>query len=106
MIHGEVVWHTYKKPDKKRPVVILTRDVLIPKLNYVTVAPITTTIRDESTQVFVDENDGLFTSCAINVVNIQTVPKNKIGKSITHLSDERMREVFEAIKFAFGFDRF
>ncbi len=46
------------------------------------------------------------TECVINLVNIQTIPKNKLGKYMTHLSDERMREVFEAVKFAFGFDRF
>ena len=43
--------------------------------------------------------------CALNLDWIQTVPKNKLGSYITHLSNERMQEVFEAIKFAFGFDK-
>ncbi len=47
----------------------------------------------------------MFEDCSINLTNIQTVPKNSLGKTITHLSDERMQEVFEAIKFAFGFDQ-
>ena len=92
-------------PIERRPVLILTRDILIPELNVVTIAPITTTIRDHSTQVMLDEQDGMFKVCAVNLTNIQTVPKDKIDGFITHLSDERMDEVFEAIRFAFGFDK-
>ncbi|MCY7345468.1 MAG: type II toxin-antitoxin system PemK/MazF family toxin [Pyrinomonadaceae bacterium] len=104
MIRGDVCYHTFKFPDKRRPVLILTRDILIPELNVVTIAPLTTTIRDESTQVLLDESDGVFEVCAVNLTNIQTVPKEKIGGCLTHLSDEKMREVFEAIRFALGFD--
>ena len=104
MIRGDVCYHTFKFPDKRRPVLILTRDILIPELNALTIAPLTTTVRDESTQVLVDESDGVPEVCAVNLTNIQTVPKDKIGGCITHLSDEKMREVFEAIRFAFGFD--
>ena len=105
MIRGDICYHTFKFPDKRRPVLILTRDILIPELNVVTTAPLTTTIRDESTQVLLDESDGVFEVCAVNLTNIQTVPKEKIGGCITHLSDEKMREVFEAIRFALGFDK-
>lgn len=105
MIRGDICWHTFKFPDKRRPVLILTRDILIIELNVITVAPITTTVRDESTQVTLDKFDGMSEDCSINLTNIQTVPKNSLGKTITHLSDERMQEVFEAIKFAFGFDQ-
>ena len=105
MIRGDICYHTFKFPDNRRPVLILTRDILIPELNVVTIAPLTTTIRDESTQVLLDESDGVFEVCAVNLTNIQTVPKEKIGGCITHLSDEKMREVFEAIRFALGFDK-
>ncbi len=105
MIRGDVCWHTFKFPDKRRPVLILTRDVLIPELNVVTIAPITTTIRDKSTQILLDESDGMPEVCAVNLTNIQTIPKEKVSGYITHLSDERMQEVFEAVKFSFGFDK-
>ena len=105
MIRGDICYHTFKFPDKRRPVLILTRDILIPELNVVTIAPLTTTIRDESTQVLLDESDGVFEVCVVNLTNIQTVPKEKIGGCITHLSDKKMQEVYEAIKFAFGFDK-
>ena len=44
-------------------------------------------------------------ACAINLDHLQTVPKQKLGKIIVHLSDEKMQKVYEAIKFAFGFDK-
>lgn len=105
MIRGDIVWHKFKEPDKTRPVLILTRDGAIPELNSITIIPITTTIRDIPSQVVLNEYDGMREVCAINSDGIQTVPKNKLGSYITHLPDERMNEVFEAIKFAFGFDK-
>lgn len=105
MIQGDVYWIRFRKPDKRRPVLILTRNSIISELNSVTVSSITTTIRDVESQVWLNENDGVREQCAVNLDNIQTVSKDKLGSYITHLSDERMREVFEAIKFAFGFDK-
>ncbi|CAN5407215.1 type II toxin-antitoxin system toxin endoribonuclease MazF3 [soil metagenome] len=105
MIRGEVVWHKFKEPDKKRPVLILTRDGAFSELNAITVVPITTSIRDLASQVLLTEEDGVKEACVLNVDWIQTVPKNKLGANITILSEDRMDEVFEAIKFAFGFDK-
>ena len=97
-------WHKFKEPDKRRPVVILTRNRIIPALANVTVASITTTIRPSPTQVLLTEEDGLHTDCAINLDNINTIPKNKLESFITHLPHERMSEIRDAINFAFGFD--
>ena len=105
MIRGDVVWHKFKEPDKTRPALILTRNEAIPELNAVTIVPITTTVREVSSQVVLTEADGMREICAVNLDWIQTVPKNKLGSYITHLSDERMQEVLAAIKFAFGFDK-
>lgn len=105
MTQGDICFHTFKLPDKRRPVLILTRNSAIPELTWITIVPITTTIRDLPTEVWLDETDGMNELCAVNLDNIQTIQKEKLGKFITHLSDERMEEVFEAIKFAFGFDK-
>lgn len=104
MIQGDVYWIIFKSPDKKRPALILTRTSAISDLNAVTVIPITTTIRNVRSQVLVDGDDGLEKESVINIDNIQTVSKQKVGTYITHLSEERMQEVFEAIKFAFDFE--
>ncbi|MGC2238863.1 MAG: type II toxin-antitoxin system PemK/MazF family toxin [Pyrinomonadaceae bacterium] len=103
MTQGDVCYYTFKSPDKRRPVLTLTRSSAISELTWITIAPITTTIRNLPTEVWLDE--GMNEICAINLDNIQTVQKEKLGKIITHLSEEKMQEVFEAIRFAFGFDK-
>ena len=59
MIRGDVFWHKFKEPDKKRPVLIITRTEAIKELNAVTVIPTTTNIRDIPSQVLLTEEDGL-----------------------------------------------
>jgi mRNA interferase MazF len=104
MRHGEVRWYTFEAPDKRRPVLILTRNSAIGFLNALTVAPITTTIRDIPSEVFLGQEDGLLTDCAANMDIIQTVPKHGLGSVIACLSSERMEEVNQAIAFALDLD--
>ncbi len=104
MNRGEVCWYTFNAPDKKRPVLVLTRDSAIVVLNSVTVAPITSTIRSIPTEVVLTADDGMPNTCAANFDNLQTVPKSNIGDRITRLSARRMREAAEAISFALGLD--
>jgi mRNA interferase MazF len=100
MKRGDVRWFKFEKPDKNRPVVILTRDSIIPHLGEVTVAPITSTIRDIPSEVRIDSKDGMPRECAINCDHLQTVDKSRIGSLITTLSPTRMREAQTAIAFA------
>jgi mRNA interferase MazF len=97
---GEIRWYTFKTPDKKRPVLILTRDSIIDYLGEVTIAPITTTIRDIPSEVFLSTKDGMPKDCAINFDHIQTVSKKKVGSSITTLSRTKLESVSQAISFA------
>ena len=62
MRRGDVCWYTFKAPDKRRPVLILTRSSAIGYLNALTVAPITTTVRDIPSEVFLSRGEGLLTS--------------------------------------------
>ena len=78
MKRGEVRWYQFSRPDKKRPVVILTRDSALEFLCEVTVAPITTTICDILTEVLLTKADGMLRDCAVNLDHIQTVSKEKI----------------------------
>ena len=102
---GEVYWVVFEPPDKRRPVVILTRSEIIPRLNRVTVAPITTAIRNIATEVRVGPGDGLPLESAVNLDNVSTVPKAQIGQFITRLDGAKLREIRAAIEFAFGLDR-
>ena len=97
---GEVRWYKFRPPDKKRPVVILTRSSALTFLGEVTVAPITSTIREIPSEVALSSNDGMNRDCAINLDHVQTISKSKIGALITTLAEERMLQVRDAISFA------
>jgi mRNA interferase MazF len=103
MKRGEVRWYRFSKPDKNRPVVILTRDSAFEFLGEVTVAPITSTIRDIPTEVLLTKEDGMPRDCAVNLDHVQTVSKGKIGPLITTLSPMKMSELRSALLFASGF---
>lgn len=100
MKRGEIRWYKFKDPDKNRPVLILTRDSILNYLGEVTVAPITTTVRDIPSEVFLSKQDGMVKDCAINLDHIQTVSKGKIGSLITTLSRDKLEKLSAAIQFA------
>ena len=102
MKRGDVCWYTFPAPNKRRPVLILTRDSAIRVLNSVTVAPITSIIRSIPTEVLLSPSDGLPDSCAANFDNIQTIPKANISAPIAHLSTAKMKAAANAISFALG----
>jgi mRNA interferase MazF len=106
MKRGEVRWYEFKPPDKRRPVLILTRDAAVRFLNEVTVAPITSTIRGIPSEVVFGVDDGMPQDCAVNLDHLQTIPKNRIGRLITTISSEKLNQVGPAICFALGFDEF
>lgn len=103
MIRGEIRWYQFKKPDKKRPVLILTRDSILDFLGDVTVAPITSTIRDIPTEVILGPQDGMKNDCAIKMDHVLSVSKSKIGQLITTLSSQKWDDVKKALLFALGF---
>lgn len=105
MKQGDVYWHTFRAPDKRRPVLILTRNSAISFLTGITVVSITSTIRGVPSEVVLTPGqDGMFEECAVNAYTIQPVQKAHLDDLITQLSKEPMREVRAAIEFALGFD--
>jgi mRNA interferase MazF len=102
MKRGEVRWFKFTHPDKKRPVLILTRNSIIEYLGEVTVAPLTTTVRNIPSEVLLGRSDGLMNDCAVNCDHIQTVSKAKLGGLITTIPHSKLSEVRRAILFALG----
>ena len=100
MRRGEVRWYSFASPNKRRPVLILTRSSIISSLGNVTVAPVTTRIRDIPSEVALSIDDGLPRDCAVNCDHLQTVAKEKLGATISTLSSEKMRSVGSAVRFA------
>ena len=99
---GEIRLFHVPAPDKARPVLVLTRGSAIAYLSRVTVAPITSTIRGVPSEVVVGPEDGVKQPCAVNLHNVQTVPKDDIGRCMAQLGDERMRKICQALGFALG----
>lgn len=101
---GDVRLYRFAPPDKRRPVVVLTRDSAIAYLSTVTVAPITSAIRGVPSEVVLDEEDGMKASCAVNLHNAVTISQDRLGRRVAHLSSLRMCEICAALRFSLGCD--
>ena len=99
---GEVRLYQFPRPDKQRPVVVLTRDSAIGYLSAVSVAPITSTVRGVPSEVLLSEEDGMKGTCAVNLHNVVTVSKAHLGRRVAMLSSERLEEICAALGFALG----
>jgi len=99
---GEIWSYRFKSPDKRRPVLILTRAEVIPLLHTVMVAPVTSTRRGAPSEVAVGTDEGLKRDSAVNLDHVQTVEQNRLIGFIGTLSDAKMRQVCSALAIATG----
>jgi mRNA interferase MazF len=90
--------------DKSRPVLVLTRELVRPLLNTVTIAPITTTIRGLSTEVAVGTVNGLGEQGVVACDHITTIPVAALGRQIGRLLDPQESDLTNAIRAAFDLD--
>lgn len=104
IVRGDVRLYQFARPDKKRPVVVLTRNSAIAYLSSVTVAPITSTIRGVPSEVALNEEDGMKAPCAVNLHNAVTISQDRLGRRVAQLSSSRMREICAALQFSLGCD--
>lgn len=102
MRRGEVWWAVLPQPAGRRPVVLLSRDEAYPIRSLVTVAPVTTRIRDIPAEVRLGTADGLPRECAVNLDTITTIPKSALTNRITPLTPDKLRAINDAITFALG----
>jgi mRNA interferase MazF len=102
---GEIWMYAFAPPDKRRPVLVLSRpQLLIERLHQVTVAAITSTPRSTSLEVAIGVEEGLKHPCVVNLVNIYNVPRAALHSYVGKLSPEKMREVCRALIRAVGCD--
>jgi mRNA interferase MazF len=90
--------------DKTRPVLVLTRELVRPHLNTVTVAPITTTVRGLSTEVELGTANGLEVRCVVACDHVTTIPATALGDQIGGLLDQQEPRLSDAIRAAFDLD--
>jgi mRNA interferase MazF len=101
---GDVRLYQFASPDKKRPVVVLTRGSAIAYLSTVTVAPVTSTIRGVPSEVVLNDEDGMKAPCAVNLHNAVTVSQARLGRRVAQLRFSRMTEICAALRFSLGCD--
>ena len=82
MRRGEIRWYTFRAPNKRRPVLILTRDEVLENLNEIIVAPATRTIRGLATEVVLSEEDGMLVASTAQEGLIRVVePQSRKSRS-------------------------
>lgn len=101
---GDVRLYRSGRPDKERPVLIVTRTSALAYLSRVTVAPITSTIRAVPSEVVLGPDDGMKHQCCVNLHNLVTVAQADVGRRLAHLTPRRMDQVCSALAFALGCD--
>ena len=99
---GEIWNYRFKAPDKRRPVLILSRQEVIPLLHTVMVAPITSTRRGAPSEVPVGIKEGLKHESAVNLDHVQTVEQTRLVSFIGSLDVAQMRRVCRALAVATG----
>lgn len=101
---GEIWLYTFKAPDKRRPVVVLTRESVLPLLRTAMVAPVTSTIRGLPSEVLVGVAEGLKRDSAVNLDWVQTVEQRRLKHYLGSLDDSKMAQVCRALAVATGCD--
>ena len=97
---GEVWWCELQEI-ARRPVVVMSRDVAIPRLQRAVVAPCTTTIRGLPSEVTLDPaEDPIPRTSAVNLDSIESVSVGTLTERLGRLSDERMRQICAALNVA------
>ena len=102
MRRGEIWWAVFPGRAGRRPAVLLSRDSAYAVRLSVTVAPVTTRIRGIPVEVPLGPDDGLNFNSVANLDDITTIPKSRLESRISILSNEKLRAVERALRFALG----
>ena len=102
MKRGEIWWAELVPPARRRPVLLLSRDEAYLVRELVTIAPITTRIRNIPTEVPLGLEDGLPRSCVVNLDTITTIAKSNLTDRLAVLSTDKVKAVETALHFALG----
>jgi mRNA interferase MazF len=101
MKRGEVWW---AKLDKRRPVVLLSREEAYALRALVIVAPVTTTVRGYAVEVRLGTREGLARDCVVNCDWLVTIPKGDLTERVGSLSRLKLAQLEDALRFALGLD--
>jgi len=102
MKRGEIWWAQLAAPAGRRPVILLSRNAAYTVRTSVTVAPLTTTIRNIPVEVRLGPRHGVPRECVVNLDEVQTIPKDRLLRVLTALSPQTLTQVDQALRFALG----
>ena len=85
----------------RRPVVVLSRDAVIPRHRRALIAPCTTTIRHLPSEVLLEPGeDPVPLRSAVNLDSIESVSIAILVDRLGRLADDRMRKICTALALA------
>jgi len=93
--------YQFRRPDKLRPVVVISREDAVAVLHTVMVAPVTSTIRGIPSEVVIGVDEGLKHPSAINLDHVQTVEQSRLLRRLGRLRHEHLAELCRALAVAF-----
>ena len=100
---GDIRWFRFSAPDKKRPVLVLGRDDVLPFLSQIPVIPLSTQVRGLLWEVSLSAADGLPSACVLKVEWIRSVERAHLGPLIGTLPSARWEQVKTALLDVLGF---
>ena len=104
VVRGEIWLLDLPRPDKRRPVLVLSRPSLLQALHTATVASISSTLHDSPTEVKLGLDVGLKRLSSVNLANLFTVRKSALRQRVGSVDPDKMREVCRALILACGCD--
>lgn len=99
---GEIWLYRFDAPDKRRPVLVISRSDALDVMQTTLVAGITTTIRDLPTEVGLGTDHGLKAPCVVNLDHVFTIRQADLRKYVGSVSADVMRAVCRALAVAAG----
>ena len=101
---GDIRWFRFASPDKRRPVVVLGRDDVLPSMAQVPVVPVSTQIRNLPWELVLTEEDGVPESCVVKVEWVRIVERRLLGRRIAAFPERRWSELRTALLHVLGLD--
>ena len=97
MVAQAEIWLMETPNQKRRPVLIVSRDEVIPVLNNVVVAPVTSTLRNIPTCIRVGPDEGIDHDSVATFDNLAAVPKSVLTARLGQLGVDGRRQICDAL---------
>ncbi len=99
---GEIWMYRFGAPDKRRPVLVLSRQHALLHLRTAIVAPITTTVRELPSEVPVGIAEGLKHESVVNLDHLYTVLQTDLKAFVGVLDHGKMKSICSGLAISLG----